>query len=161
MRNDHTDLNQLRSINLGVGALAGDGNESQKLVQSEPFNYNNTLLMRSRIDCDNQWWDLPALTSFTGTGFNCLYIGSVVVESHIWRIEWNRCTSPPVFPNHIWRLQFLLYVFHSIHKYSYCFRLTVWCIRTVIRHWRSEVDFFQKWILRCGFLNYYWVDCWK
>ena len=54
MRNDHADLNQLRSINLGVGALAGDGNESQKLVQSEPFNYNNTLLMRSRIDCDNQ-----------------------------------------------------------------------------------------------------------
>ena len=44
------DLNQLQSIELGVKTLSGDFSDSQKTIQQEPYNYNNTLIMRSRVD---------------------------------------------------------------------------------------------------------------
>ena len=44
------DLNQLQSIKLGVKTLSGDFSDSQKTIQQEPYNYNNTLIMRSRVD---------------------------------------------------------------------------------------------------------------
>ena len=52
-RSDPLDLNQLQSIELGVGVLAGDSSDTRKTIQQAPYNYNNTLIMRSReeIDC--------------------------------------------------------------------------------------------------------------
>ena len=47
--NDQLDLNQLQSIKLGIGAFIGDSSDTQRMVQQEPFNYNNTLIMKSRI----------------------------------------------------------------------------------------------------------------
>ena len=44
-----TDLPQLQSIKLG-GAFGGDS--SRKTIDEYPYNYNNTLIMKSRLD----WW---------------------------------------------------------------------------------------------------------
>ena len=45
----NTDLPQLQSIKLG-GAFGGDS--SRKTIDEYPYNYNNTLIMKSR----NDWW---------------------------------------------------------------------------------------------------------
>ena len=44
---DDSDLPTLQSIRLGSFALEGDYDDSQKTIQEEPFNYKNTLIMRS------------------------------------------------------------------------------------------------------------------
>ena len=40
----------LQSIQLGYGALQGDYRDDRKTISTSPFNYNNTLTMRSEIE---------------------------------------------------------------------------------------------------------------
>ena len=47
---DDSDLPKLQSIQLGEGALQGDGRDNRKTINTKPFNYNNTLTMRSEIE---------------------------------------------------------------------------------------------------------------
>ena len=50
---DDSDLPKLQSIQLGDGALRGDNGADRKTISNEPYNYKNTLTMRSeneRID---------------------------------------------------------------------------------------------------------------
>ena len=46
---DDSDLPKLQSIQLGEGALQGDGRDDRETISDEPYNYNNTLTMRSEI----------------------------------------------------------------------------------------------------------------
>ena len=50
---DDSDLPKLQSIQLGDYALQGDDSYDRKTISDEPYNYKNTLTMRSeneRID---------------------------------------------------------------------------------------------------------------
>ena len=47
---DDSDLPKLQSIELGYGALQGDERDDRKTISTSPFNYNNTLTMRSEIE---------------------------------------------------------------------------------------------------------------
>ena len=44
---DYSDLTKLQSIQLGDGALNGDGRDNRKTSHEEPYNYKNTLTIRS------------------------------------------------------------------------------------------------------------------
>ena len=46
---DNADLPLLQSIEIGQEALAGDWCDDRKMIRDEPFNYKNTLTMRSWI----------------------------------------------------------------------------------------------------------------
>ena len=45
---DYEDLPKLQSIQLNDNALEGD--DDRKTISSFPYNYNNTLTMRSEIE---------------------------------------------------------------------------------------------------------------
>ena len=47
---DDSDLPKLQSIRLDEGALYGDGRDDRKTIGDEPYNYKNTLTMRSEIE---------------------------------------------------------------------------------------------------------------
>ena len=50
---DDSDLPKLQSIQLGSFALDGDDSDDQRMISKIPYNYKNTLTMRSdneRID---------------------------------------------------------------------------------------------------------------
>ena len=47
---DDSDLPKLQSIRLGDFALRGDGGDDRKTISEAPFNYKNTLTMRSEIE---------------------------------------------------------------------------------------------------------------
>ena len=47
---DDSDLPKLQSIELGTGTLVGDGGDDRKTISDEPYNYKNTLTMRSEIE---------------------------------------------------------------------------------------------------------------
>ena len=47
---DDSDLPKLQSIRLGDGALNGDGGDDRKTISTKPYNYKNTLTMRSEIE---------------------------------------------------------------------------------------------------------------
>ena len=47
---DDSDLPKLQSIRLAWGALHGDGRAGRKTIEDEPYNYKNTLTMRSEIE---------------------------------------------------------------------------------------------------------------
>ena len=47
---DDSDLPILQSIQLGDGALNGDDGDDRKRIGTEPFNYKNTMTMRSKIE---------------------------------------------------------------------------------------------------------------
>ena len=47
---DDSDLPKLQSIQLGDGALYGDERDNRKRIGTEPYNYKNTLTMRSEIE---------------------------------------------------------------------------------------------------------------
>ena len=47
---DDSDLPKLQSIQLGGVALDGDDRENRKTISDEPFNFKNTLTMRSEIE---------------------------------------------------------------------------------------------------------------
>ena len=44
---DDSDLPKLQSIQLGEKAIDGDYGDDRKTKNTEPYNYNNTLTMRS------------------------------------------------------------------------------------------------------------------
>jgi len=46
---DDSDLPKLQSIQLEGYALLGDGGNDRKTISTKPYNYNNTLTMRSEI----------------------------------------------------------------------------------------------------------------
>jgi len=46
---DDSDLHKLQSIQLGDSALYGDYRDDRKTISDEPYNYKNTLTMRSEI----------------------------------------------------------------------------------------------------------------
>ena len=47
---DDSDLPKLQSIRLDKSALEGDGGADRETISYEPYNYNNTLTMRSEIE---------------------------------------------------------------------------------------------------------------
>ena len=47
---DDSDLPKLQSIQLDEYAFEGDLRDDRKTISSEPYNYNNTLTMRSEIE---------------------------------------------------------------------------------------------------------------
>ena len=53
IKNRCLDLPQLQSIRLNEGTFIGDSN--RRLSEEYPFKYNNTMIMRSRIDWEMEW----------------------------------------------------------------------------------------------------------
>ena len=47
---DDSDLPKLQSIQLRQYALYGDDDDDRKTISDEPFNFKNTLTMRSEIE---------------------------------------------------------------------------------------------------------------
>ena len=47
---DYSDLPILQSIQFAPGALEGDGRADRKTISEEPYDYKNTLTMRSEIE---------------------------------------------------------------------------------------------------------------
>ena len=47
---DDLDLPLLHSIQLGRWALEGDGRADRRTISNIPYNYKNTLTMRSEIE---------------------------------------------------------------------------------------------------------------
>ena len=47
---DDSDLPKLQSIQLGDHALQGDNGADRQTIITEPYNYKNTLTMRSEIE---------------------------------------------------------------------------------------------------------------
>ena len=47
---DDSDLPKLQSIQFAPGALDGDNRADRETISKAPFNYKNTLTMRSEID---------------------------------------------------------------------------------------------------------------
>ena len=48
--NDDSDLPKLQSIQLDRHALRGDDDADRKTIRYEPYNFKNTLTMRSEIE---------------------------------------------------------------------------------------------------------------
>ena len=48
--NDDSDLPKLQSIHLDSSAFYGDDGDDRKTISNEPYNYKNTLTMRSEIE---------------------------------------------------------------------------------------------------------------
>ena len=47
---DDSDLPKLQSIQLGNFALEGDGGDDRRTISDKPYNFKNTLTMRSEIE---------------------------------------------------------------------------------------------------------------
>ena len=47
---DDPDLPKLQSIQLDTRALNGDEGDDRKTISTSPYNYKNTLTMRSEIE---------------------------------------------------------------------------------------------------------------
>ena len=47
---DDSDLPKLQSIQLGDFALDGDAGDDRETIRRAPYNYKNTLTMRSEIE---------------------------------------------------------------------------------------------------------------
>ena len=47
---DDSDLPKLQSIQLDKSALDGDERDDRKTISNPPYNYKNTLTMRSEIE---------------------------------------------------------------------------------------------------------------
>mgnify|MGYP000763750698 CR=1 FL=1 len=52
--NDEIDLPSLQSIVLGSNTLKGDNGDRRKTISDEPFNYKNTLTMRSEREQNDE-----------------------------------------------------------------------------------------------------------
>ena len=78
---DYLDLATLQSIQLSYGTLQGDYRDDRKTISEAPYNYKNTMIMRSEIEWVNEWIDLPSLREFKGINGNFYAIGSVILES--------------------------------------------------------------------------------
>ena len=51
---DDSDLPKLQSIQLSAWALFGDGRDDRRTISKAPYNYKNTLTMRSEIEWVNE-----------------------------------------------------------------------------------------------------------
>ena len=49
-RIDDSDLPKLQSIQLDEYALVGDNRDDRRMISYKPYNYKNTLTMRSEIE---------------------------------------------------------------------------------------------------------------
>ena len=78
---DDLDLPQLHSIELDYCALRGDERDEQKALKEKPYNYKNTLIMKSGCCMTRVMTDLPSLTSFKSYRCNFQFVGSVTLES--------------------------------------------------------------------------------
>ena len=69
--NDEIDLPTLQSLTIGSWSLQGDYRDNRKTISREPYNYKNTLRMRSNNEWDNDLnrssfidWDERRLEQF-------------------------------------------------------------------------------------------------
>ena len=51
---DDSDLPELQSIQLGKSALEGDPRDNRKMISTKPYNYKNTLTIKSEIICNDE-----------------------------------------------------------------------------------------------------------
>ena len=135
---DDSDLPLLQSIQLGDSALRGDGRDDRKTISNKPYNYNNTLTMRSEIEWVDEWIDLPSLMEFKGGYPNFLYIGSVILESIDLVFSWCRHPSIIIQWNLLRWLQLLLHLFPPTHKYPFSHFLIIRCDCSRISHQRQK-----------------------
>ena len=135
---DDSDLPKLQSIQLGGAALRGDGRADRKTISTEPFNYNNTLTMRSEIEWIDEWIDLPSLTEFKGDYYNFECIGSVVLESMDVVFDWFRHPSIIIWWNILPWLLLPLHLFPPILKYILSYFLIIRCYCSRISHQRQK-----------------------
>ena len=98
---DDSDLPKLQSIQLAICALVGDKRDDRRTIRNEPYNYKNTLTMRSEIEWVDEWIDLPLLTEFKGKEDNFYAIGTVILESSVFVFDWCRYPSIIIQRNRI------------------------------------------------------------
>ena len=132
---DDSDLPKLQSIQLARGALHGDGRDDRKAISYLPYNFKNTLTMRSEIEWVDEWIDLPSLTEFKGDG-NFSSIGSVILESMDLVFDWCRYPSIIIQWNRLLWVQLQVHLFHPILKYPFSHFLIIRC------HWYRELHQF-------------------
>ena len=141
---DDSDLPKLQSIQLGYYALRGDERYDRTTINNLPFNFKNTLTMRSEIEWVDERIDLPSLTRFKGDGgiigdsYNFFNIGSVILESSDLVFDWRRYPSIIVWWNQIRWWLLLAHLFPPIHKYSYSHFLILRCCCSRISHQTQE-----------------------
>ena len=134
---DDSDLPMLQSIQLGSWALQGDGRDDRETISDEPYNYKNTLTMRSEIEWVDEWIDLPSLTESEGDYWNFYRIGSVILESMDLVFDWCRYPSIIIQWNQL-RWWLLLHdLVPSIHKYLFSHFLIIRCCCSRISHQRQ------------------------
>ena len=124
---DEIDLPSLQSIVLGNNTLEGDNGDRRKTIGNPPYNYRNTLTMRSEIEWVDEWIDLPSLTEFKGDDYNFGRIGSVILESMDLVFDWCRYPSIIIWWNQIQLSQLLLHLFPPILKYAFSHFLIIRC----------------------------------
>ena len=135
---DDSDLPKIQSIQLASSALKGDDRDDRETISTAPYNYNNTLTMRSDIEWNNEWIDLPSLTSFKGDDYNFYRIGSVILESSDLVIDSCRYFSIIIQWNPIrWEL-LPLHLFPPILKYSFSYCIIIRCWWSRISHQRRK-----------------------
>ena len=78
---DDLDLPQLHSIELDYCALRGDERDEQKALKEKPYNYKNTLIMKSGCGMIGLWHVLRTLSTFKSYRYNFQFVGSVALES--------------------------------------------------------------------------------
>ena len=135
---DDSDLPKLQSIQLGESALEGDSRDDRKTISNEPYNYNNTLTMRSEIKWVDGWIDLPSLTEFKGNRWNFGYIGSVILESIDLVFDWCRHPSIIIWWYPIRWLLLQLHLFPPILKYAFSHFLIIRCCCSWISHQKQK-----------------------
>ena len=86
---DQSDLPSLQSLVLASKALTGDYSDDRKMSREEPYNYKNTMVMKSGCGEKDGGVDLPSLTAIKGGEWIFGYMGSVVLQSR--RMECGRC----------------------------------------------------------------------
>ena len=136
--------------------------------------------MRSEIEWNDEWLDLPSLTYFKGEGDNIEYIGSVILESSHLVIVWTRYPSIFWRWNPIRRWLLPLYLFPPILKYPFSHLFIVRCDCSQITHQKkrhvpiilipsvSLSSYWQSWItkhsvyksyrLKPDLTNFDWVN---
>ena len=124
----------LQSIRLGSWAFRGDASADRQTISHKPYNYKNTLTMRSEIEWVDEWIDLPSLTEFKGNNQNFRFIGSVILESMDLAFDWCRYPSIIILWNQLRWLLLRLHLFPPILKYSFSHFLIIRCRCSRIIH---------------------------
>ena len=62
-------------------ALQGDGRPNRRINPLDPNYFDNTLIMKGLNRDSVSLLDLPSLEVFTGNRWNCMCMGSVILES--------------------------------------------------------------------------------